>query len=435
MAIFGGSAISFLYQIEIRQERIRKDYLERDRTLEKLRSSIYLSGTYARDFLLDTNDTLAQFHRDHFLQVMAEVNRAMDDYARLVRADEREPFQQLKAELSLYLSRLTPALDWDAAKRSSGGVSFVQNEVLPRRMLAIGLADRIQAVSEKELEASSQQLSEMFSSFRTKLIFLLLLIAAIGCALAGVTMWRLFQLERTSEMRFQEVLSAREELKQLSGEVVAAQENERRRISRELHDEVGQVLSATMLALGNLRSSLKENNVDEASRQLQMSEEMTERSARVVRNISLLLRPSMLDDLGLIPALKWLAREVSRTDQLPVEVIADDFPESLPDEHRTCIYRVVQESLRNAARHAGAHQARISVQQEDGNLHVAVRDDGKGFDPSGESGMGLLGMEERVVRLRGKFRIDSEKGLGTTVDVVLPLPETIPHDTNPFRTA
>ena len=144
---------------------------------------------------------------------------------------------------------------------------------------------------------------------------------------------------------------------------MSAQESERRRISRELHDEVGQVLSAIMLGLGNLRSALRDGNADEALRQLQQVEDMTQRNASVVRNISLLLRPTMLDDLGLMPALRWLAREVSRTGSMAVDMMAEPFVDDLPDEHRTCVFRIVQEAVRNAARHSGAHQVRIYVEE------------------------------------------------------------------------
>src|SRR5581483_8617140 len=174
-------------------------------------------------------------------------------------------------------------------------------------------------------------------------------------------------------------LRAREELKQLSAELVSAQEMERRRISRELHDEVGQVLSAMMLAVGNLRSALRSRNSEEAARQLQLLQEMTEQNARVVRNISLLLRPTMLDDLGLAAALKWLAREVSRTGAMQVDVAAEDCPDDLPEEHRTCVFRVVQEAVRNASRHSGASHVRIYAHRDGPKLRVSVQDDGKGF--------------------------------------------------------
>jgi signal transduction histidine kinase len=241
------------------------------------------------------------------------------------------------------------------------------------------------------------------------------------------------------------VLNAREELKRLSGELVSAQENERRRLSRELHDEVGQVLSAIVLGLGNLRAALHGDNKPEAFRQLQLVLDMTERNVSVVRNISLLLRPTMLDDLGLVPALRWLAREASRSGTMAVDVLVDSFLDDLPEEHRTCVFRVVQEAVRNASRHSGARQVRIYVKEEGDQIRLSVQDDGKGFAPSQEPGLGILGMQERVVRLGGVLQVDSELGRGTIVSFSLPLPEKMEspsglrgaavQEIKPFRTA
>jgi signal transduction histidine kinase len=438
MAALGVSAVSFLYQIELRQDQIRNDYVERDRTLEKLRSSIYLSGTYARDFLLDANERTAAGHRDQFLGERAVVQSLLADYARLPRPAEREAFDQLRREVSAYFAAMEPALSWNAAERARQGYAFVENEILPRRMLAVGLADRIQELSEKQLESSSEEVSGLFAAFRARLMGMLAFTILAGCALAGFALWRILRLERESERRFEESQHAREELKRLSAELVQAQENERRRISRELHDEVGQVLSAIMIGLGNLRSAVRQNDLDESLKQIQLVQDMTQRNASVVRNISLLLRPTMLDDLGLIPALKWLAREVSRTTAMHVEVEAENAPEDLPEEHRTCVFRTVQEAIHNAGRHSGASEATVHVELADpGRLRVSVQDNGRGFNPAEETGLGILGMKERVARLGGSLRLESSPGRGSAVSFDLPLRASARghQETRPLRTA
>jgi signal transduction histidine kinase len=422
LGILGLSAISFLSQIKVREEKIRLDYVNRDRVLQSLRSDIYTSGTYVRDFLLDTNDAFAAGHKEQFLETQRKLQSELAEYRRLVGAEDLAPVDEFAAELAAYLDAVAPVMSWDAAERHARAYAFTQDELSPRRMSALSLADHIQQISEKQLEQNSAAVSVMLSSFRAGLLLLLVLAAASGLTLAGIALWRLLSLEQESQRRFAEVVGTREELKRLSTELVSAQENERRRISRELHDEVGQVLSAIMLGLGNLRSAMRDNNSVEAYRQLQLVEDMTERNARVVRNISLLLRPTMLDDLGLIPALKWLAREVSRAGSMEVDVVAESFVDDIPEEHRTCVFRVVQEALRNSARHSGARQARVSVGEENGFLRLSVQDDGKGFAPSLETGMGILGMQERVVRLSGAMTLDSKPGRGTTLTFNLPLP-------------
>jgi signal transduction histidine kinase len=446
LGVIGISAVSFLSQIKAREETIRRDYVDRDRVLQSLRSDIYTSGTYVRDFLLDTNDAFAAGHRDQFLETQRRLQSEIAEYRSLIGAGDVAPVDQLASELAEYMKALAPVLNWNAKERQARAYPFMQDELLPRRMSALSLADHIQRLSESQLEQNGAAVSVMLSSFRAKFLLLLILTAVTGLTLAGIALWRLLGLEDESQRRFAEVVGTREELKRLSAELVSAQESERRKISRELHDEVGQVLSAIMLGLGNLRSALRTHNSAEAFRQLQLVEDMTERNAGVVRNISLLLRPTMLDDLGLIPALKWLAREISRTSSMTVDVAAESFVDDLPDEHRTCVFRVVQEALRNATRHSGARQARVCVREENGILRLLVQDDGKGFAPSLETGLGILGMQERVVSLSGTMTLNSNPGKGTVITFELPVPSshpsgettsrsTILQEINPFRTA
>ena len=118
----------------------------------------------------------------------------------------------------------------------------------------------------------------------------------------------------------------------------------------------------------------------------------------------------MLDDLGLIPALEWQAREVSRRSSLKVKVQAENVQDSLPDAIRTCVYRIVQEALHNASRHSGAKSAVVGVRQTAGELELTVQDDGSGFDPNTTRGLGLLGMEERVKQLGGGSRSSHNRG-------------------------
>jgi signal transduction histidine kinase len=148
-----------------------------------------------------------------------------------------------------------------------------------------------------------------------------------------------------------------------------------------------------------------------------------EGAVRVIRNMALLLRPSMLDDLGLIPALKWQARECAKRTSMNVSVAADLDSDDLPDEYKTCVYRVVQEALHNCERHSQAATVRIRVEQNPGRLTLVIQDDGQGFDVRHMKGAGLLGIQERVARLGGMSSVHSQPGGGTILSVELPFPE------------
>jgi signal transduction histidine kinase len=201
---------------------------------------------------------------------------------------------------------------------------------------------------------------------------------------------------------------------------VAAQEEERRNIARELHDEVGQSLTAVRVELANLSNLIHAGSPESVAKAAEIKLQV-ESSIGAVRNMSLLLRPSMLDDLGLVSALEWQAREVARRSGMRVKVDAASVSEELPEEHKTCIYRIVQEALHNCVQHAGAHNVNINVEQQDSALRLAIQDDGCGFDPRRERGMGLLGMAERVHNLNGRIEVESARARGTLLKVSLPL--------------
>jgi len=218
---------------------------------------------------------------------------------------------------------------------------------------------------------------------------------------------------------------ARSELRELSDRLVNAQEDERRKLSRELHDELGQTMSALVTDIGRLD---REAPADPVYREhLAHVRQLAEANVRSVRDIALLLRPSMLDDLGLIPALNWQAREMRRRHGLKVRMVAVGVDEELDDAYRTCIYRVVQEALNNCVKHAAATEVEITVRQDPNGLQLTVRDDGRGFNPNTDRGMGLLGMGERVSRLGGVLKIEAatsspaqNAGKGTLLSVVFP---------------
>jgi signal transduction histidine kinase len=208
---------------------------------------------------------------------------------------------------------------------------------------------------------------------------------------------------------------------------VEAQETERRSLSRELHDEVGQSLSAVLVELRNLLGGLGVRPEEQTRSQVEVIKGLVEGSIRSIRNMALLLRPSMLDDLGLVPALRWQAREVSKHTSMDVAVEAELDSEELPDEYKTCIYRVVQEALHNCSRHSNATKVRVRVQRQATALLLSIEDDGRGFDVNQSKGLGLLGIEERVAQLGGKSQVHSYAGKGTTMTVELPFggpPET-----------
>jgi signal transduction histidine kinase len=246
-----------------------------------------------------------------------------------------------------------------------------------------------------------------------------ILALGLGSLLAIIVIRHVQHLGREAATRFDEVLAAREDLRRLSDRLVAIQEEERRALSRELHDDLGQTMSAMLIELGKLESaaSISRDHRGELASVRRMAED----NVCKVRNMALLLRPAMLDELGLVPALRWQAREVARRTNLKVKLIADDLNDDLPESNRTCIYRVVQEALNNCVKHSKATEVRVVIHRDGEGLSVSVQDDGVGFDPAYSKGLGLLGMMERVSGFGGRFHLESQPGRGTILSTYFPL--------------
>jgi signal transduction histidine kinase len=414
LAAFAGfDGIQALSQIRDANDRIRENFLLRTRLLERIRGDVYVSGTYVRDYLLEPETGKAEGHRYTLNESRKDTDAALAAYRALLTGRERAPFDGLARELDAYWLVLEPVIQWTPQQRQRSGYAFLRDEVFPRRQTMLGIADQIRALNEAQLNDGKARVEALFSQFQRRMAITVILTIGLGMVLAAFSTRRILGLEA-------EGMQAHLALQNLSARLVQAQEEERRSISRELHDEVGQALSGILVELANLSPLLRQGNVAASAKVDEIKHEVEE-SIRVVRNMALLLRPSMLDDLGLVPALEWQAREVSKRSGIWVKVDAANVSEELPEEHKTCVYRIVQEALHNCVQHASAHNVRVTVDQQPAILRLAIEDDGKGFTPQKERGMGLLGIQERVSHLGGAFAVDSSPGRGTALRVMLPL--------------
>ena len=429
MAFAGIDSILTLRQIQDSNDQSREEFLWRTRLLERIRSDVYLSGTYVRDYLLEPEPGKAESHRLSLLEKRMDIDSALATYKDMLSAEEITPFHGLKQELSAYWKVLEPVFQWNTGQRREHGYAFLRDEVFPRRMAMLSIADQIARISEAQLNAGKVRVATTFAAFRERLAITLGLTIALGLVLALFTTRKILRLESETANRYHEISAARAALQQLSARLVDAQEKERQSISRELHDEVGQALTGILLEMANLSTRIRTGDLEAVAGKANEVKKLIEDSLGVVRNMALLLRPSMLDDLGLVPALQWQAREVSKRTGVRVRVLAEGVSEELPEEHKTCIYRVVQEALHNCVQHSAAKLVKVAVRQEAEQIRLEIQDDGKGFNPSEGRGMGLLGIEERVTFLDGTFLLDSAPGRGTLLSIALPLAPAAPEKT------
>jgi len=419
-----------LRELQTRSSTVLREYLRRDQILQRARNNAYLSTTILRDFVLDPDASQSQAHLDALRSLRAQLNAAIAEYRPLADANEQAAFEELTAGVAQYWKDVDPIFNWSKEERRQQGFQFLAQRIVPQRARLLDLADSVGAINQEELRHRENLLSDLYRQAGWRLGLVLAVSLLLGLGVAVISFVYLSRLERSARSSFQEVLKTHEELERLSVRLVEAQEQERRALSRELHDEVGQSLSALLVDVANAAAAAPTDNAGLAARHNSIRR-LAEQSLHVIRNMSLLLRPSMLDDLGLVPALEWHAREMSRRTGLTVEVEANGIPDELPEDVRTCVYRVVQEALNNCLRHAAAKRVDIILRLDDARLLVLVRDDGVGFDPhslrrqgqagGGRMGVGLIGIDERVRVLGGVARVESSAGRGCLVQAELPL--------------
>jgi signal transduction histidine kinase len=395
--------------------KARADSALRDHLLDQMGLDISHAATVSRDSLLETDDRNVASHRKEIEVTRQRVYDALQTYDDQTPDEENAALAALRQDLDRFWTSVEPSLSLSGSERETRASEYLDLGLDQRQSDVVQLLATIQTLNQRTTDSAEKQLRAATDDLRWQITLISSLIFLGGLAVAWFSIRRIRRLEEEAEDRYTQMEQARKQLRELSNSLVNAQEEERRHLSRELHDELGQTMSALVTDIAHLEKELPKNR--EALGRIR---QLAESNVRSVRDIALLLRPSMLDDLGLNPALNWQAREVRRRHGLKVRLVTDDLEEKLSDAHRTCIYRLVQEALNNCVKHACATEAEVVVRRDASTLAVSVRDNGKGFDAAKQKGVGLLGMEERVIRLGGLFHIESHPGQGTVVSVLFP---------------
>jgi signal transduction histidine kinase len=383
-------------------------------TLGRLRSDVHLSGIFVRDYLLDISRERAPEYREELTEFRRVNIATLDDLETLIGSDDR--ISGLRSRLDDYWATFDPLFEWSPFEKIERSAAFLRREVLPRRQAVLTIAEEIEQLNNANLDAQRAAVAKRYEAFHDDLQRLLWQTVLIGLLVALVVVVRLRILEHRSA-------EAERQMRELSQQLVSAQEEERRNLSRELHDHVAQVLTGLRMGLGRVERVSGDNRVAAG---LAECRALVDDMFRTVRDLALGLRPSMLDDFGLQAALEWHVRDFTRRYAINAELKMDGDLATLPDKHRTCVYRIVQEAMTNCVRHAQAQSIRIDVSAGEGQLRVLVVDDGVGLDPARpRSGLGLRGIDERVKELHGTMTISRQAGFGTTLAVQLPIPSAI----------
>ena len=420
LAVSGLVTIRFLTEIQAQERTVTHTLADRAQLLSDLLLSIQKYNQAVQEVVMEANANREKTARRQVDELALQIDSDLKQYPIARDSNEAALVDGLEGVFSeqrtLYVSVLTAP----AEERHEQAPTLVAQHMKRLQSQILDWSARLKAWNGERLKGADQSLASEFKSVQAGLARALAIGFGSGFLLVLAGMAYIVRLEHQTQKRYRQLVQSQRDMRQLSARLVDVQETERRTISRELHDEIGQALGALLVDMGRLATVLPSDQ-PEVRTQLDNMKSVTERTFQEVRNIALLLRPSMLDDLGLVAALEWQGREVSRRSDIEVDVQSDIVSDNLPDEYRICIYRLVQEALSNAVRHSGAKTAKVTVQQSERSITVQVADDGRGFNPERTRGLGILGMEERVKRLGGTLKVESTAGHGVRVTAELPL--------------
>jgi signal transduction histidine kinase len=403
-------------QIQAQTEVIHSADRHIQEALNSIRSGVYATAILTRDYLIAPDPAGKTEYKDQFREIRMQTESALAAVQSEARDEARQAaLAYLREEIDAYWASTQVVFDWNARERDREHMEMLRKRML-RRQQIFALTERLEQLTSGTSAQERERIEVADRDFQASLGWIAGAALLLGVAISAFTVSRMRKLERQS-------LAAETELRSLSAQLRTAQEEERKYLSRELHDQVGQMLTGLRMEL-NAVSRLEGNPESEVSTRLARARGTVEQTLGIVRDIAMLLRPSMLDDLGLTPALNWLVKEMSRTSGLDLRAEIAKGVDDLPDAHRTCLFRVVQEALTNAVRHSGAASVGLKVDLTGPWIQASIKDDGKGFEADTErpKGLGLVGMEERVRELGGMVQVSSAPGRGTLIEVRLPRP-------------
>jgi signal transduction histidine kinase len=411
--------------VERRAGTVNERYMRAQELLSTVRAQVLLGSVYVRDALLDPDPATVPAYRAQLESTYRAVDRALAQYVPVVdSAEERRHVAHLRAVVDEFRVTMLEVIAGDSRHRAAEARLLLRTKIVPKRELVIQVSEDVQALNRGAFVQQQRAIAEIYAATQRRLWESLGLAVAASFGIALFAIRYAGRLERRIRRQQTQQAQTNDELQRLSAKLITAQEEERRSIARELHDEVGQVLTAIKVELAVAQRALEANG--SAPQLLQDARSITEGALATVRDLSHLLHPALLDDLGLPSAIEWYLRGFGARHEIRTELLHDRMDERFTPEIEASAYRIVQEALTNVAKHARATACRVYLQRLPHTILITVEDNGVGFDPSASgvpgarAGIGLVGIRERAAQLRGTVRLESAPSKGTRLTVELP---------------
>jgi signal transduction histidine kinase len=426
--VFAGyELIHSLHGVEQRALATQESLARGADVLSVIRRNVLLASIYLRDALIDSGDIARAHYREEMRQLRGEIDQRLPAYVLEVElAVERDQWTKLRATLEQYWASVDFVFSPELPTNTAQAASLLRRNVLPVREDVLRLLDSLKALQRVSQNGHDVELALLYRDGRMRFVWIVSGALLLGIAVAGFAFRYVGGLEREIERQRLAEAHNLHDLERLSARLVDAQEQERRKLARELHDEVGQALTAIKMEVG---VALRSGADDARSRgALEEARGIAEATLQNVRDLSQLLHPAMLDDFGLPETLAAYLRSFSKRTGIRAQLTHDGLEERLPADVEVCIYRIVQEGLTNVAQHSGALSCSVSVTRREESVTLVIEDTGRGITGEADRmatarrGLGMVGMRERAQALSGRFSIENRSEGGTRISVTLPVP-------------
>jgi len=408
-----------------RAEGVNTRYVRAQETLSNIRLNVLMASVAFRDALLDPDPGNMSRYRSQLERSYTTLDALLRAYKPVSDAPkDREQFARLESEVDAYRRSMLDVLASDRKEWLVEARNVLSRRVTPRRDIIIAVSEGVQSLNRAAYVEQQSEIGNVYRSVQRDLWQVLGLALAIGVAVAILAVAYAGRLERRLRRQMAKDVELAHDLQELSAKLVSVQEQERRHIARELHDEIGQALTAVKVELALAQRTI--DGAKEPTDMLQAARRITDGALHQVRDLSYLLHPAALDEFGLVPAVDAHIKRFSKRHEIAAELSHANMSSRLAPETEAAAYRIIQEALNNVAKHATATECRVCLARQQDTLRIVVEENGIGFDASAprspdRRGLGLIGIRERAAHLNGTVLIESVRGRGTRIMVELPV--------------
>ena len=410
-------------QVEQQAAVVAARYTRAQEALSTVRAQVLLGAIHVRDALLNPDPATVGEYRQHVDETYQSIVKALARYEPIFGTlDENQQIDRMRREVDEFHRTSLGVLDSISTHPIASARDVLNSSIVPRREAAIAISEQIQSLNRAAFIQQQADIAEIYRVAERQSWWRLGLALAVSLSVILLAAVYAGRLETRLRKQMDRETRISTQLQDVASKLMSAQEDERRTIARELHDEVGQVLTAIKVELSVAQRSLESRG--ESVAPLAEAQLITDGALQTVRDLSQLLRPAVLDDLGLPAAIDQSLRGFARRHEIRVELHQTGMDERLNSETEVAAYRIVQEALTNVARHAGASRCSVHLKRQVERLTLEVEDDGRGFELARAEdetrGLGLIGIRERATHLGGTVDIYSAPGRGTRMIVDLP---------------